>query len=71
MEGSSIYFVKLEQVAVLPCLLCHSFPAATRLYLILLPFSTLPSLTASPYFATIIPMTLVLFYSLLLGCEKV
>ena len=42
MEGSSIYSVKPEQVAVLPCLLCHSFPAAARLYPISPPFSTHP-----------------------------
>ena len=42
MEGSSIYFVKLEQVPVLPCLLYHSFPAAARLYPISPPFSTHP-----------------------------
>ena len=39
MPGSRIYFVKLEQVTLLPCLLCHSFPAATRLYLIPPPFA--------------------------------
>ena len=42
MEGSSIYSVKPGQVAVLPCLLCHSFPAAARLYPISPPFSTHP-----------------------------
>ena len=41
IPGSSIYFVKSEQVVVLPCLLCHSFPAAGRLY------------TISPSFVTV------------------
>ena len=30
MEGSSIYFVKLEQVAVLPCLLYHSLAKGSK-----------------------------------------
>ena len=50
MEGSSIYFVKLEQVPVLPCLLCHSFPAAVRLYPISSPFSTHPLISGSHLF---------------------
>ena len=50
MEGSSNYFVKPEQVAVLPCLLCHSFPAAARLYLICLSFSTSPDSFCNPLF---------------------
>ena len=50
MKGSSNYFVKPEQVAVLLCLPCHSFPAAARLYLICLSFSTSPDSFCNPLF---------------------